>query len=190
MGDATSPPNIRSPPLILLTKENSNRKNQSIAALSGVGFVKQRAGEEEPKEVWGAGPAMTVVEVTGAWVGGHPFKQHLGGGSTCSQSSSSTRWAPIQTTSRRGVDLFSFFLICQGGAQDSQNSWRLRSDHDGGSGGHLLGQRRMQVREKATGDLLIFVFFIKSSPLSFQAFTLESERERESFFDHFLCQFV
>ena len=29
-------------------------------------------------------------------------------------------WAPIQTTSRRGVDLFSFFLIYQGGAQDSQ----------------------------------------------------------------------
>ena len=60
------PPYFRTPPLILLTKENSNRKNQSIAALGGVGFVKQRGGEEEPKEVWGAGPAKTVVEVTGA----------------------------------------------------------------------------------------------------------------------------
>ena len=177
------PPYFRTPPLILLTKENSNRKNQSIAALSGVGFVKQRAGEEEPKEVWGAGPAMTVVEVTGAWVGGHPFKQHLGGGSTCSQSSSSTRWAPIRTTSRRGVDLFSFFLICQGGAQDSQNSWRLRSDHDGGSGGHLLGQRRMQVREKATGDLLVFIL-VKNSP---SAFTFVWKWK---FFYHFLCRFV
>ena len=136
MGDATSPPNIRSPPLILLTKENSNRKNQSIAALGGVGFVKQRGGEEEPKEVWGAGPAMTVVEVTGAWVGGHPFKQHLGGGSTCSHSSSSTRAEP----------------------NILKNSWRLRSDQDGGSGGHLLGQGSVQVREKATGDLLVFVF--------------------------------
>ena len=29
-------------------------------------------------------------------------------------------WAPIQTTSWRGVDLFSFFLIYQGGAQHSQ----------------------------------------------------------------------
>ena len=29
---------------------------------------------------------------------------------------------------------------------------------DGGSGGHLLGQRWMQVREKATGDLLVFIF--------------------------------
>ena len=60
------PPYFRTPPLILLTKENSNRKNQSIAALGGVGFVKQRGGEEEPKEVWGAGPAKMVVEVTGA----------------------------------------------------------------------------------------------------------------------------
>ena len=39
-----------------------------------------------------------------------------------------------------------------------KNSWRLRSDQDGGSGGHLLGQRWMQVREKATGDLLVFIF--------------------------------
>ena len=65
-----------------------------------------------------------------------------------------------------------------------KNSWKLRSDQDGGSGGHHSGQRRVQVREKATGDLLIFVF-IKSSPLSFQAFTLESESERESFLTTF-----
>ena len=39
-----------------------------------------------------------------------------------------------------------------------KNSWRLRSDQDGGSGGHLLGQGWVQVREKATGDLLVFVF--------------------------------
>ena len=39
-----------------------------------------------------------------------------------------------------------------------KKSWRLRSDQDGGSGGHLLGQRWMQVREKATGDLLVFIF--------------------------------
>ena len=44
-----------------------------------------------------------------------------------------------------------------------KNSWKLRSDQDGGSGGHHSGQRRVQVREKATGDLLIFVF-VKSSP--------------------------
>ena len=79
---------------------------------------------------------------------------------------------PFQTTSRRGVDLLSFFHITrwdtfpnnikegsrpvvilphhQGGAQNSQKSWKQRSDQDGGSGGHLLGQGREQVREKAT----------------------------------------
>ena len=67
---------------------------------------------------------------------GHPFKQHLGGGSTCSHSSLSTRAEP----------------------NILKNSWRLGSDQDGGSGGHLLGQRWMQVREKATGDLLVFIF--------------------------------
>ena len=64
---------------------------------------------------------------------------------------------------KEGVDLFSFFLINQGGALILKNSWKLRSDQDGGSGGHHSGQRRVQVREKATGDLLIFVF-VKSSP--------------------------
>ena len=85
---------------------------------------------------------------------------------------------------KEGVDLFLFFLINQGGALILKNSWKLMSDQDGGSGGHHSGQRRVQVREKATGDLLIFVF-IKSSPLSFQAFTLESESERESFLTTF-----
>ena len=28
---------------------------------------------------------------------------------------------------------------------------------------HLLGQRRVQVSEKATGDLLVFIFFLKIS---------------------------
>ena len=74
---------------------------------------------------------------------GHPFKQHLGGGSTCSHSSSSTRADP----------------------NILKNSWRLGSDQDGGSGGHLLGQGSVQVREKATGDLLVFVFFVKTIPL-------------------------
>ena len=34
-------------------------------ALGGVGFVKQGGGEEEPKEVWGTKPDMTVVGVPG-----------------------------------------------------------------------------------------------------------------------------
>ena len=49
-----------------------------------------------------------------------------------------------------------------------KNSWKLRSDQDGGSGGHLLGQGWVQVREKATGDLLLFVFV--KFPLSFHFF--------------------
>ena len=103
---------------------------------------------------------MSVVEVTGACAGGHPFKQHLGGGSTCSHSSSSTRAEP----------------------NILKNSWRLRSDQDGGSGGHLLGQRWMQVREKATGDLLVFIFvkiplqlslfFVKVKVFFFTTFTV------------------
>ena len=48
----------------------------------------------EPKEVWGTGPAAVAVEETGACAGGHPSKQHQGGGSTCSHSSSSTRAEP------------------------------------------------------------------------------------------------
>ena len=32
----------------------------------------------------------------------------------------------------------------------------IEGDQDGGSGGHLLGRRQEQVREKATGDLLPF----------------------------------
>ena len=44
-----------------------------------------------------------------------------------------------------------------------KNSWILRRDQDGGSGGHVLGQGRVQVREKATGDLLVFVFVENSS---------------------------
>ena len=49
-------------------------------ALGGVGFVKQGGGEEEPKEVWGAGPAMTVVEVTGACAVGTHSNNILEGG--------------------------------------------------------------------------------------------------------------
>merc|ERR1712047_184826 len=75
---------------------------------------------------------------------GNPSKQHQGGGSTMSHSSSSTRWAthpnnikeggrpclilphqpdgqPIQTTSRRGVDHVSFFLINQMGNPSKQH---------------------------------------------------------------------
>ena len=70
-------------------------------------------------------------------------------------------WAPIQTTTWRGVVLALNLLHHQGGAQNSQKSWKLRSDQDGGSGGHLLGQRQMQVSEKATGDLLVFIYFCK-----------------------------
>ena len=33
-----------------------------------------------------------------------------------------------------------------------------RTSTHGGSGGHLSGQRRVQVSEKATGDLLVFIF--------------------------------
>ena len=44
-----------------------------------------------------------------------------------------------------------------------KNSWKLRSDQDGGSGGHRSGQGWAQVREKATGDLLVFVFVNKIS---------------------------
>merc|ERR1712011_28791 len=53
--------------------------------------------------------------------GGRPSKQQHGGESTCSHSSSSTRWAPIQTTTWRGVDLFSFFLINQVGTYPNNN---------------------------------------------------------------------
>ena len=35
-----------------------------------VGFVKQEGGEEEPKDVWGTGPATMVEEETGACAGG------------------------------------------------------------------------------------------------------------------------
>ena len=66
-----------------------------------------------------------------------------------------------------------------------KNSWRLRSDQDGGSGGHRSGQRRVQVREQATGDLLVFVF-VNKIPLELSLFLCESK----SFFDHFLCHFV
>ena len=83
---------------------------------------------------------------------GHPFKQHLGGGSTCSHSSSSTRAEPIIL----------------------KNSWRLRSDQDGGSGGHRSGQRRVQVREKATGDLLVLVF-VKKIPLKLSFFFVKGK---------------
>ena len=127
-------------------------------ALGGVGFVKQGGGEEEPKEVWGTRLAMMVVEVTGTCAGGRQSKQQLGGGSSLHSTFFITRWAPIQTTSWRGVVLALNLLHHQGGAQNSQKSWKLRSDQDGGSGGHLLGQRQMQVSEKATGDLLVFIF--------------------------------
>ena len=63
-----------------------------------------------------------------------------------------------QTTTWRGVDLALNLHHHQGGAQNSQKSWKQRSDQDGGSGGHHSGQRRVQVREKATGDLLVFIF--------------------------------
>ena len=53
----------------------------------------------------------------------------------------------------------------------------------GGSGGHRSGQRRVQVREKATRDLLIFVF-CKHSP---EALTFLWEWK---FFDHFMCHCV
>ena len=59
-----------------------------------------------------------------------------------------------------------------------KNSWRLRSDQDGGSGGHLLGQGWVQVREKATGDLLVFVFV--KIPLKLSLFC-----ESKSFFTTF-----
>ena len=35
-----------------------------------VGFAKQGGKEEEPKDVWGTGPATMVVEETGACAGG------------------------------------------------------------------------------------------------------------------------
>ena len=44
----------------------------------------------------------------------------------------------------------------QGGAQTCQKRiLSIEGDQDGGSGGHLLGRRQEQVREKATGDLLL-----------------------------------
>merc|ERR1712155_229900 len=42
---------------------------------------------------------------------GHLSKQHQGGESTCCHSSTSPGGTPFQTTSRRGVDLLSFFHI-------------------------------------------------------------------------------
>ena len=59
---------------------------------------------------------------------------------------------PVQTTSRRGP------TCSHSSTSPGRRSDQLRSDQDGGSGGHRLGQGRKQVREKATGDLLVFVF--------------------------------
>ena len=56
----------------------------------------------------------------------------------------------------------------QGGVQTSQKTWVLRGDQDGGSSGHLLGRRRAQVWEKATGDLHTISIFKETFP---QAFT-------------------
>ena len=92
---------------------------------------------------------------------GHQSKQHQGGGLT----------------------MFSTLHITRAEPKILKNSWRLRSDHDGGSGGHLLGQRRMQVREKATGDLLVFIL-VKNSPSAFTFFC-----ESESFLIKILVQF-
>ena len=62
--------------------------------------------------------------------------------------------------------MLSIFIITRAEPKILKKSWKLRSDQlrsdqDGGSGGHRLGQGRKQVREKATGDLyylLVFVF--------------------------------
>ena len=83
-------------------------------------------------------------------------------------------WAPIQTTSWRGVVLALNLLHHQGGAQNSQKSWKLRSDQDGGSGGHRSGQGWAQVREKATGDLLVFVF-VNKIPLELSLFCVKAK---------------
>ena len=104
-----------------------------------MGTTKEKTGQGEEEEESNHLESRTGHDSGGGdWSVrcGHPFKQHLGGGSTCSHSSSSTRAEP----------------------NILKNSWRLGSDQDGGSGGHLLGQGSVQVREKATGDLLVFVF--------------------------------
>ena len=88
-----------------------------------------------------------MVEETGTCAGGHPSKQQHGGGST----------------------LFSIFRITRAEPKILKNSWKMKSDQDGGSGGHLLGQSRLQVIEKATGDLLVFIF-VKKIPLSYPTF--------------------
>ena len=53
--------------------------------------------------------------------------------------------------------MFSTLHITRAEPKILKKSWNLRSDQDGGSGGHLSGQRRVQVSEEATGDLLVFV---------------------------------
>ena len=40
-----------------------------------------------------------------------------------------------------------------GRSPNFSKTWVLRGDQDGGSSGHLMGRRRPQVSEKATGDL-------------------------------------
>ena len=82
------------------------------------------------------------------------------------------RWAPIQTTPWRGSTCSHSSSSTRAEPNILKNSWRLRSDQDdqdGGSGGHLLGQGWVQVREKATGDLLVFVF-VKKNPLKLSLF--------------------
>ena len=111
MGDATSPPQY-SIPSDNITDQRKFKPEKSINRSSqwgGVCKAKSRRG----------GAKGGLGSRTG----------HDGGGGDWSVG----WWAPIQTTSRRGVDLFSFFLICQGGAQDSQKlleteecpRWRL-----------------------------------------------------------------
>ena len=68
--------------------------------------------------------------------------------------------------------MFSTLHITRAEPKILNNSWNLRSDQDGGSGGHLSGQRRVQVSEEATGDLLVFVFV--NIPLKLSQF-FESE---------------
>ena len=101
------------------TPPDDGRLCRPVAALGGVGFVKQGGGVKGGLGN-GTAPAAMVVGEAGACAGGADPNNIKEGGRPCLILPHQPGGQPIQTTSRRGVDHVSFFLINQGGAQDSQ----------------------------------------------------------------------
>ena len=101
-----------------------------------------------------------VTEQLAAQVGAHPshpaVRPHLFNLHLCC-----TGWCPSKppccaTSSLQSSSLLhSVDMPVESRAEPKlpKKTWVLRGDQDGGSSGHLLGRRRAQVWEKATGDL-------------------------------------